>query len=117
MGGQIWPLIDILNTDEAFLVVASLPGVKPDDVELTLENQTLMIRGEIKDESEAEQGEYIYRERKAGRFARRIEFPTRVESDNAEATFEDGSLRLRVPKARETQPQRIEIKSTRSSGG
>ena len=114
-GGQVWPLIDILNTDGAFLVIASLPGVKPDDVELTLENQTLSIRGEIKDEGEADEGEYIYRERRAGRFARRIEFPTRVESDNAEATFEDGSLRLRVPKARETQPQRIAIKPTSRS--
>lgn len=110
-GGQFWPAIDIVNTEDAFVVVASLPGVRPDEVEITLENQTLSIRGEIKEETESGQAEYLYRERKFGRFSRQIRFPTRVEGDGAEASFEDGSLRLRVPKAAETKPQRIEIKS------
>ena len=116
-GGQFRPAIDIMNTDDAFVVIATLPGVRPDDLQVTLENQTLSIRGEIKDDSESEGGEYIYRERKVGRFARQIEFPTRVDADGTEATFVDGSLRLRVPKARETQPQRIEIKPGKSGSG
>jgi HSP20 family protein len=108
--GQFWPAVDIVNTEDAFVVVASLPGVTLDDVEITLENQTLSIRGEIKDETESGQAEYLYRERKFGRFSRHIQFPTRVEGERAEASFKDGSLRLRVPKAAETKPRRIEIK-------
>ncbi len=108
--GQIWPTLDILNTEDAFVVVASLPGVQPDDVEITLENQTLSIRGQIGDESESEQGEYLYRERKFGRFSRQVQFPTRVDPESAEANFANGVLRLRVPKAAETKARRIEIK-------
>ena len=116
-GGQFWPAVDIVNTEDAFVVVASLPGVKPDDVEITLENQTLSIRGEVRDESDSEQGEYLYRERRIGRFSRQISFPTRVEAEDAEASFEHGSLRLRVPKAAETKPRRIEIKPSEKHVG
>ena len=108
-GGQFWPAVDIVNTEDAFVVVASLPGVGPDDVEITLENQTLSIRGQVGDDSESEGGDYLYRERRIGRFSRQITFPTRVEAENAEASFQNGTLRLRVPKAAETKPRRIEI--------
>ena len=108
-GGPFWPAVDIVNTEDAS-VVASLPGVRPNDVEITLENHTLSIRGEIKEETESGQAEYLYRERKFGTFSRQIRLPTRVEGEGAEASFEDGSLRLRVPKAAETKPRRIEIK-------
>ena len=116
-GGQFSPAVDILTTEDAFVVIASLPGVQPDDVDITLENQTLSIRGEIRDESESEQGEYLYRERRTGRFSRQVTFPTRVEADKAEASFENGSLRLRVPKAAETKPRRIEIKPAEKHAG
>jgi HSP20 family protein len=109
-GAQFWPAVDIVNTEDAFVVVASLPGVGPDDVEITLENQTLSIRGQVGDDSESEGGDYLYRERRIGRFSRQITFPTRVEAENADARFENGTLRLRVPKAAETKPRRIEIK-------
>ena len=116
-GGQFWPAVDIVNTEDAFVVIASLPGVKPDDVDITLENQTLSIRGEVTDESESEHGEYLYRERRVGRFSRQITFPTRVEGEHAEASFENGSLRLRVPKAAETKPRRIEIRPAEKHAG
>ena len=115
--GQFWPAVDILNTEDAFVVVASLPGVKPEEVDITLENQTLMIRGQIADESDPEAGEYLYRERRVGAFGRQIQFPTRVDGDGAEATFETGLLRLRVPKAAETKPRRIEIKPAEGRAG
>ena len=116
-GSQFWPPIDIVNTEDAFVVFASIPGIQPDDVEITLENQTLSIRGQIMDDSAAEQGEYLYRERKFGRFGRQIQFPTRVEGESAEASFENGSLRLRVPKAADTKPRRIEIKPAEKQVG
>jgi HSP20 family protein len=109
-GAEFWPAIDIRITDDAYVLDAALPGVKPDDVQITVENQTISIWGEVRDDSELEQGEYLHRERKVGRFSRQVGFPTRVDADGAEATFADGTLRLRVPKAQETQPHRIEIK-------
>ena len=116
-GGQFWPTLDILNTEDAFVVVASLPGVQSDDVEITLENQTLSIRGLVGDDSESEEGDYLYRERKSGRFSRQIQFPTRVDPENAQANFADGVLRLRVPKAAETKARRIEIKPPEKHAG
>lgn len=116
-GSQFWPAVDILNTEDAFVVLASLPGVRPDEVEITLENQTLTVRGQVVDEGESEQGDYLYRERKFGRFSRQIGFPTRVEAESAEASFDNGSLRLRVPKAAETKPRRIEIKPGEKRAG
>jgi HSP20 family protein len=116
-GGQSWPAVDIVNTEDAFVVVASLPGVKPDQVDITLEDQTLSIRGQIGDDTETEGGEYLYRERKFGTFSRQIEFPTRVEGESAEASFEHGLLRLRVPKAADTKPRRIAIKPAERQAG
>jgi HSP20 family protein len=116
-GGQVWPPVDILNTEDAFLVVASLPGVQPDQVDITLQNQTLTIRGQVSDDSEAQAGEYVYRERRFGAFSRQIQFPTRVEGEGADASFEHGVLRLRVPKAAETKARRIEIKPAEKHAG
>ncbi len=107
---QLWPPIDIRNADDAYVVSASVPGVNPDQLDITLENRTLTIRGEIKEEGTETEGDYIYRERKFGRFARSVEFPTRVDGEGAEASYADGTLTLRVPKAKETMPRRIEIR-------
>lgn len=74
-------------------------------MEITLENQTPTIGGQVVDEGESEQADYLYRERKFGRFTRQIGFPTRVEAESAEASLDNGSLRLRVPKAAETKPK------------
>ena len=116
-GAQPWPAVDIVNTEDAFVVVAPLPGVEPDQVDITLENQTLTIRGQISDDGETEGAEYLYRERKFGTFSRQIQFPTRVEGEGAEASFEHGLLRLRVPKAAETKPRRIAIKPAEKHAG
>ncbi len=115
-GGQ-WPPMDIRETPEAFVVEAAVPGVKPEGVDITVQNQTLTVRGEVKDEAETKQGEYLYRERSFGRFSRQVQFPTRVNPDNAEASFENGILRLTVPKAEETKPRRIEVKPRAKGSG
>jgi HSP20 family protein len=90
-------------------VTAALPGVKPNDVEITMVGQTLTLRGEMKAGDEVEKDQYLYRERRYGAFSRTLQLPVRVEGDKAEATFTDGILTLRVPKAEEVKPRQIRI--------
>lgn len=114
---QLNPAVDVHETPDELVVTASLPGVKPDDVDITITGQTLSIRGEFKEDEKVQREQYLYRERRFGSFSRQIQLPTRVEGDGAEATFENGLLRLTIPKAEEVKPRQIQIKATPSSDG
>jgi HSP20 family protein len=116
-GEQMSPALDVHQTPDEIVVTASLPGMKPEDVEMTITGQTLVIRGEFKDDDKVERDQYLYRERRFGSFSRQIELPTRVEGDRADATFENGILRLAIPKAEDVKPRQIQIKATPSSNG
>jgi HSP20 family protein len=108
-GEQINPAIDVHETPDDIVVSAVMPGVKPDDVEITMTGQSLTLRGELKADEEVSRDQYLYRERRYGSFSRSIQLPVRVEGDHAEATFTDGVLRLRIPKAEEVKPRQIRI--------
>jgi HSP20 family protein len=110
-GETLTPPIDVHETPEEVVVTASLPGMKPDDVQITMTGQTLTLRGEFKSDEKIERDQYLYRERRFGTFNRTLQLPVRVEGDRAEATFEDGVLRLRIPKAEEVKPRQIQIKA------
>ena len=106
--------LDIRTTPEALLVEASLPGVKPEDVDITVENGTLTIRAEDRAESSEEQGGWLVREITRGSVMRSVTLPTGLEADRAEATFEHGVLRLRIPRAEEVKPRQIRIQPVMS---
>ncbi len=108
-GESVMPAIDVHETADDLVVTAVLPGVKPEDVEITMTGQTLTLRGELKADDEVERDQYLYRERRYGSFSRSLQLPVRVEGDQAEATFTDGILRLRIPKAEEVKPRQIRI--------
>ena len=108
-GEGVTPPLDVHETDDHIVVTASLPGIRPDDVEITMVGQTLTLRGEFKADEEVEREQYLYRERRYGAFNRTLQLPVRVEGDKAEATFNDGILTLRVPKAEEVKPRQIRI--------
>ena len=108
-GDAITPPIDVHETDDHLVVTAALPGIKPDDVEITMVGQTLTLRGEFKGDEEVKGEQYLYRERRQGMFNRTLQLPVRVEGDRAEATFTDGVLTLRIPKAEEVKPRQIRI--------
>jgi HSP20 family protein len=114
-GDAINPPIDVHETDDHLVVTAALPGIKPDDVEITMVGQTLTLRGEFKADDEVKGEQYLYRERRQGMFNRTLQLPVRVEGDKAEASFTDGVLTLRVPKAEEVKPRQIRINA--GSGG
>lgn len=109
-GMALTPLVDVHQTDDTVAVTVSLPGVKPDDVSITLTGRTLVISGELKEDEQVDRDQYVYRERRVGSFNRRIQLPVRVVGDEADATFENGLLHLVIPKAEESKPRQIEIK-------
>ena len=110
-GEAIAPPLDVHQTADEIVVTAALPGIKPEDVDITITGQTLSIRGEMKADEEISRDQYLYRERRYGTFHRQLQLPVRVEGDRAEATFEDGVLTLHIPKAEEVKPRQIQIKA------
>jgi HSP20 family protein len=109
-GEALTPLLDVHQTDDEVVVTVSLPGIKPEDVNITLTGRTLVISGELKADETVEREQYVYRERRVGTFSRQLQLPVRVVGDKAEANFENGLLRLSLPKAEESKPHSIEIK-------
>jgi HSP20 family protein len=102
--------IDVHENADEIVVTASLPGVKPEDVEMTITGQALTLKGEFKADEKVDRGDYLYRERRFGHFNRSIQLPVRVEGDRAEASFDNGVLTLRIPKSEEVKPRQIQIK-------
>ena len=102
--------LDIRTTSDSLLVEAALPGVKPEDVDITVENNTLTIRAEDRDERTGEESGWLVREISRGSLMRTVTLPTGLEADKAEATFEHGVLRLRIPKADQVKPHQIQIR-------
>jgi len=102
--------VDMFETDEDVVVKTALPGVDPNEVEVSVLGNTLTIKGETKAEEEVEQGSYLYRERRFGAYSRSLTLPVAVEADKAEAEYENGVLTLKLPKVEEAKPKAIEIK-------
>jgi HSP20 family protein len=106
--------VDVLEQDDAFVVQASVPGVKPEDVEVTVQGERVTIRAEVR-ATEQQRGEnWLMREHRAGTTQRTITLPGPVSSENAEAHLEHGILSLRLPKLQGAQAKRISV-STGSS--
>ena len=102
--------LDVRTTTDALLVEAALPGIKPEDVDITVENGTLTIRAEdAPEETEEQSGGWVVREISHGSVMRTVTLPTGLEPDKAEATFENGVLKLRIPKAEQVKPRQIRI--------
>jgi HSP20 family protein len=106
------PALDVHQTADEIVVTAALPGLKAEDVDITITGQTLLIRGEFKEDSKVERDQYLYRERRFGTFQRQVQLPVRVQGDAATATFEDGVLRLSIPKSEEVKPRQIQVKAS-----
>ncbi len=107
-----WGLaLDVIENQDAFMVKASIPGINPDDLEITYNNDTLTIKGEIKADETVEEAAYHLRERRFGTFSRSLILPYKVNADAIEAAYHAGVLTLTLPKAEEVKPKRIAIKA------
>ena len=104
--------LDIHSTPDALVVEAALPGVKPEQVEITVAGDQLTISGASDATQEDERDGYTYREIRRGEFSRTVTLPGDLQTDRATASFEHGLLRLSIPRAEQTRPHRIAITPT-----
>ena len=110
-GGLGQPAIDMRETDDAYVIEAEMPGVKPEDVEVTIDGRTLVFRGQFREERETEpqSGRYLVRERRTGTFTRALTLPGGIDPDRVSSKFENGELVITLPKAAEARARRIPI--------
>ena len=106
--GPALPL-DVTTDADSVTIEAALPGIKPDDVDITVENSTVTISGKTAEERTADEGSYVLQEIRRGNFSRTVALPSGLEPDKAKATFENGILRLEIPKAEQLKPRQIKI--------
>ncbi|MBN2258639.1 MAG: Hsp20/alpha crystallin family protein [Anaerolineaceae bacterium] len=112
-GSMDWALpLDVIENDNEFIVKASLPGIKPEDIEVTYHNQTLTVKGEMKQEEDTSEEKYHLHERRYGMFSRSITLPSDVNGDAIKADFDNGVLALSLPKKEEVKAKRISIQSS-----
>ena len=105
------PAVDMIDEDDRIVVRADLPGLDEKDIEVTVHDGMLTVRGERKAEKEEKKEGYYYNERSYGMFSRTLPLPAAVEADKVKATFKKGVLEVHLPKAKEAQDKKIEIKA------
>ena len=111
MASSYWtPAVDILEADDAYTVEAELPGLKKDEVKISVQDNILTLRGEKKDERKESKKGYLRMETSYGSFTRSFTLPTTINPSKIEAEFKDGILKIQIPKAEEAKPKMIEVK-------
>jgi HSP20 family protein len=115
-GGPAMLPLDVSENDNEFIIKASLPGVRPEDVQITVHGDTVTIRGEMKAEQERKDEQLHLRERRYGVFQRTVRLSSPVRSDQARADFENGVLTLTLPKSEEAKPKQIKIAGRSQDG-
>ncbi len=103
------PAIDMFETKDNVVVKATVPGVKPEDLDISVSGDVLTVKGEVKEEKKEEGTNYIRRERRYGTFRRDIQLPVSINLDKADAVFEHGVLTLTLPKAEEVKPKKLTV--------
>lgn len=101
--------LDVYETNDEYVVKAAVPGVEPKDVEIEVEDDVLTIRGESRHSEEVTEDQFLRRELRWGRFERSLRLPPTVDAENAHAAFENGMLRLSLPKRPEAKSKTIKI--------
>jgi len=111
------PNIDVFEKDDKFVVKAELPGMKEEDIDVSVVSDTLTIKGERKAETEVKDEDYYCCERSYGSFSRSIGLPSTVDAKRIEASFEDGVLEVSLPKAAEVKPKKISVSAKKKGEG
>jgi HSP20 family protein len=103
------PVVDLLEGKDSYLIRAELPGMKKEDIKVEVKDGTLILSGERKSEKPDDGVEYRHVERLNAKFWRTFSLPETVKQDGIEASYKDGILEIRVPKAEEAKPRQIEV--------
>ncbi|HEX2913447.1 MAG TPA: Hsp20/alpha crystallin family protein [Chloroflexia bacterium] len=108
------PAVDLKETEKGYELHASMPGYKPEDIQIEINQDLVTLRGELKpEEHEEKKDNYIYRERRTGSFYRQIRLPAPVDMNTTEAELKDGVLSIVMPKLTPTEVKRVEVKATK----
>lgn len=103
--------LDVYDQDDKIMVEATMPGVKPEDIDIRIQGDVLTIKSEVKQEKNISEDRYTYKERSYGAMQRSITLPSAVNADKAEAKLENGVLKLSLPKVEEQRAKSIKVKS------
>jgi HSP20 family protein len=103
------PAVDVYQTDDAVVVEMPLPGIDPVKADVAIENDVLTVRGDSEKKSEVEEKDYVRREVRRGSFYRAIPLPAHVLGDEASAAYEDGILKVTVPKAKASKAKKLTV--------
>ncbi len=103
--------VDVLASDDAYTLLAAVPGLRSEDLKLEVLGDTVTIRGKVEIPEAADQERWLLRERRGGEFARTLVLPTEVNGSAAEASIENGLLSLRLPKSEAARPKTIKVKA------
>jgi HSP20 family protein len=110
--GSVWaPALDVRETESEIVVELEAAGMKPEELDVSLTNGTLTIRGERKSEREEKEESYHLRERSYGSFCRTVSLPSGVDAEKASSRFENGVLAITLPKSEQARPMKIEVKA------
>ncbi len=104
------PALDIYEDEDKIVIEADIPGVKKEDIKISVEDNILTIKAEKKKEEKAEEKDVVYEEIAYGLYAREIDLPHTVDTEKIEAEYKDGVLKISLPKKEEVKPKQIEIK-------
>jgi len=104
------PDVDVSESDKEYNVSIELPGLSKDEIEVSLDEGSLIVSGEKREGREEEKGDYVRVERSYGSFRRRISLPAEVDESAVEATYKNGVLRIKLPKSEDARGERIKIK-------
>jgi HSP20 family protein len=103
------PALDLYTTPEAIVAKVALPGVKPEDVDVTIGDDLLTISGTFKEEKETTEAGYVHKELNHGSFSRSFSIPTAIKAEAVTASFKDGLLTLTLPKTEEVKPKHVKV--------
>jgi HSP20 family protein len=115
---ESWAIpLDVVQQGDNIVVKATVPGVNPEDIDVSIENDVLSIKGHTKEEREHQEGNYLMRERRSGSFYRALRLPDTVDSDQAQPHYEHGVLSITFPRMESKKAKRLQITREQGSGG
>jgi HSP20 family protein len=103
--------LDVVQEGDNIIIKASVPGVNPEDIDVSIENDVLTIKGQTKEEREHQEGNYLMRERRSGSFYRALRLPDTLDSDRAQPHYENGVLSITFPRMESKRAKRLQITS------
>ena len=107
--------LGVVEEEDQLLVRASIPGVKVDDIDVSIENRVLTIKAETKTEADHKEGGYLVKERRSGSFLRSLRLPETVDADQAKTSYNDGVLTVNLPKAESKKAKHLKIEAGKGS--